>query len=70
MIKEVSEEKADKIIETRKPEGLFFLMEGDKIIGIDNSTGDAWTEEFTNMKDFLNWVTGSYEVTIKLKRLQ
>jgi len=70
MIKEITKEAASKVIEMRRPQGRFFHMEGDKIIGIDNSTGDAWTEEFTNMKEFLNWITGSYEVTIKLKRLQ
>lgn len=56
LVKKVSEEKASKIIETRQPEGYFYCVEDEKIIGIDNRTGDAWTEEFVNFTAFINWI--------------
>ena len=36
----------DGIAGRHEPMGLFYLKEGDKFVGIDNSTGNAWTEEF------------------------
>jgi len=54
-IKIISDKTARKIIETRGPRGLFVLQEM-KIIGIDNSTGDAWTEEFDTYEDCVRWL--------------
>lgn len=34
------------------------LKEGDKFIGIDNSTGNAWTEEFPDEASCLRWLAG------------
>ena len=31
-----------------RPLGLFYLEEGTKCVGIDNSSGNAWTEEFSD----------------------
>lgn len=33
-----------------------FKGDEDLFIGIDNSTGDAWTEEFDNLEQCLNWL--------------
>lgn len=52
----ITEAEALKIIETRRPIGLFMAWEGGKAIGIDNSTGDAWTEEFPDAKACTNWL--------------
>ena len=30
--------------------------DNDKYVAIDNSTGDAWTEEFDNLEQCLNWL--------------
>jgi len=50
IIKKISQEETQKIIDTRQPIGLFYTVEITKgqrtYIGIDNSTGDAWVEEF------------------------
>ena len=49
------------IIETRKPLGKFFVDVEDEFthvyVGIDNSTGDAWTEEFTDKDECLDWLS-------------
>lgn len=39
-----------------EPEGLFMFKADRKYIGVDNSTGEAWTEEFGNMKKCLEWL--------------
>ena len=54
--------RSSEIIRTRQPEGLFLLEEGGKFIGIDNSTGDAWTEEFGDRNQCLQWLAGLFEV--------
>ena len=54
--KEVSHEEAIEIIETRRPTGLFLEDTGAEIIGIDNSSGDAWTEEFPDRLECLIWL--------------
>lgn len=56
--KEITQAKALDIIETRKPCGLFFLKEGEGYTGIDNQTGDAWTEEFQTKNECLKWLKG------------
>jgi hypothetical protein len=56
-IQKVTQEEMLKIIETRKPLGKFYRIEGKTIIAVDNSTGDAWTEEFKNFEVFLLWIT-------------
>lgn len=57
-IKEVSEKEARAIIDTREPRGAFLCMEGDVVVGIDNGTGDAWTEEFEDRTECLKWLLG------------
>ena len=56
-IQKVTQEEMLKIIETRKPLGKFYRIEGKTIVAVDNSTGDAWTEEFTDFETFLLWIT-------------
>lgn len=38
------------------PLGLFYLKEGVQYIGIDNSSGNAWTEEFSDLAACLMWL--------------
>ena len=42
----VTKEELHKIIDIRIPKGLFYLEDNNTFIACDNSTGDAWTEEF------------------------
>ena len=53
--KEITKAEALEIIKERKPEGLFYHKDGDKFIGIDNSSRDAWTEEFHNLDRCIKW---------------
>lgn len=55
-IKEISVKEAEEIIETRKQKGLFFLKSGEIFVGIDNRTGDAWTEDFKSLDECYNWL--------------
>lgn len=63
--REISQESARKLLGScdgtggrYEPLGLFYLQEGDKFVGIDNSTGDAWTEEFADKEGCLRWLRG------------
>lgn len=55
-IKEITSDQASLVIDTREPFGLFYLLDDDVYIGIDNSTGDAWTEEFSNLRQCKEWL--------------
>lgn len=55
-IREVSPDQALEIILTRQPTGRFFHLTSAGCVGIDNTTGDAWTEEFKSLKKCLRWL--------------
>lgn len=57
VIQKITKDEATNIIETYKPIGKFYLVDGDLFIGIDNSTGCAWTEEFDNIDDCMEWLS-------------
>jgi hypothetical protein len=60
-IKIISHKEASKIIETRKPEDVFLIVNEEGITAIDNSTGEAWTEDFNSMEVALRWLKGEIE---------
>lgn len=41
---------------TQFPSHKYVLIDGDKFVGIDNSTNDAWTEEFDTFRDVMCWI--------------
>jgi DNA uptake protein ComE-like DNA-binding protein len=55
-IKKVTLAEASAIIESRKPKGMFYTIENGLYIGIDNRTGDAWTEEFKSLSSCKRWL--------------
>lgn len=55
-IRMITKAEADDIIATREPRGLFYLDTGKSFIGIDNSTGYAWTEEFDTLPKCRAWL--------------
>lgn len=62
-IEQVNSEKALSIINNREPKGLFYVIEKDSdnqdnFIGIDNTTGDAWVEQFKTLDDCNAWLKG------------
>lgn len=52
----VNNEKASWIIDKRDPIGKFIEINGTKYIAIDNSTGDAWVEEFNSLSDAVKYL--------------
>ena len=58
----IDQKQASEIIETREPRGRFVLATGIEIVGIDNETGNAWTEEFPDMLECLSWLCGEKEM--------
>jgi len=57
VIRKITPEQADSIIETRKPLGLFYVRKSGGYVGIDNSNGQAWTEEFRNLQKCKRWLS-------------
>ena len=55
-IRKISSEQAERIIDTRLPLGLFYVRRAGVYIGIDNSNGHAWTEEFVNLRQCKRWL--------------
>lgn len=60
-IKKVTSEEALAIIEMREPLGLFYTVDqtgtGEKVyVGIDNQSGDAWTEDFRTLGACKRWL--------------
>lgn len=56
---EVNQEKASIIIENRNPLGLFYLKDRERYIGIDNSSGESFVEEFIDKETCIAWLTNS-----------
>lgn len=70
-ISHISKEEALQIVETRIPQGRFlFEDENGKYIGIDNSTKNAWTEEFPSMKDCFFWLAGMNQNSVGSPKLE
>lgn len=68
MIKFVPLEKVSEIIENfnnNKPteEGKYLTVEGNRFVAVDNSTGDAWTEDFPKMKDAIDWLNNKFDIS-------
>lgn len=59
-IVEIAEENAFYIImHSHEVEaGLYWLKDGEKYVGIDNTTHDAWTEEFPSKEACFDWLRG------------
>ena len=60
-IRKIKPACAEIIVNARKPLGLFYLQsnvgDGEKgYVGIDNSAGHAWTEEFIDLHQCKQWL--------------
>ena len=56
MIRKIKPLFAEVIINTCKPLGLYYVLNDGVYVGIDNSTGHAWTEEFTDLSQCKRWL--------------
>ena len=61
-IHRINPEQLLYVIDFRVPLGLFLAKEGHKWVAVDNSTGDAWTEEFPRKRQAVRWLKGKFEV--------
>ena len=61
-IHRVSPEQLLSVIDRRTPLGLFLTKVSRKGVAVDNSTGDAWTEEFSRKRQAVRWLRGKFEV--------
>lgn len=68
-IKLITQEEAKEIIDTRQPIGLFYEIDGDWYVGIDNSTGDAWVEEFKTKEECFAWLKREEYIEIDEKEI-
>lgn len=62
----VSSEDANAIIYDSSKIGRFYVKPdeiGGKYIGLDNSTGDCWVEEFDLLTECIDWLNGYFEVS-------
>jgi len=59
VIEVITEEQAGKIIDTREPYGRFIITGDGFFTGIDNTTHDAWTEDFKDIKNCLAFLNGA-----------
>ncbi len=55
-MEEITLSEAKEIIKTREPKGIFYTIENGMYVGIDNRTGDAFTEEFKTLENFKRWL--------------
>lgn len=61
-IRRVSLEQMQNMIESHIPLGLFLTKEGRTWVAVDNSTGDAWMENFSWKRQAIRWLRGNFEV--------
>jgi hypothetical protein len=60
-ILKVDKKKASEIIETRQPLGSFYVEYKNSFVGIDNTTGDSFVEEFKDKETCMKWLSdGSF----------
>ena len=70
-IKRITSRQAHQIIEQREPLGLFYVCKGDGIYtAIDNSGGHAWTEDFDNIGDCIDYLLGEDIEEIRKRQLK
>jgi hypothetical protein len=55
-IKKVTSMEATAIIESRQSRGMFYTIDNGVYVGIDNRTGNAWTEDFKSLGACKRWL--------------
>lgn len=54
----ITNEQAREIIEKRTPKGLFLFKSENIFVAIDNSSNNAWTEEFNSFDEAVEFLGG------------
>ncbi|EKN67863.1 hypothetical protein P9E76_01615 [Schinkia azotoformans] len=55
-INEITKDEANEIMDKYSPRGLYYFFDNGLYIGIDNSSGDAWVEEFKSKQECIDWL--------------
>ncbi len=67
-IQQISPKRMRKVISRYSPQGRFLSKQGHKWVAVDNSTCDAWTEEFRCKRHAIRWLRGEFEVGDRAKK--
>ncbi|ABQ23622.1 hypothetical protein [Clostridium kluyveri] len=54
----ISSKEAEEIIEKSVPKGKFLEFTENGYLGIDNTSGDVWTEDFDTLAKCVKWLQG------------
>ena len=60
-IHHVSSQRLMNVMDFHAPRGMFLAKEHGKWVAVDNSTGDVWTEEFSQKHQAMRWLRGKFE---------
>lgn len=63
MIRLMRKAALEKVIDERLPLGLFLTRDAKVWVAVDNSTGDAWTEDFKILLTAILWLRGKVEIS-------
>ena len=61
----VTHYELSRIVESRKPIGLFYAQIDNVFVAVDNRNGEAWTEEFTSEDEAVSWLNNDEAVVTK-----
>lgn len=55
---DITVEELIEVINTREPLGKFWTKENGAYVGIDNTEGEAYVEEFNTLEECFKWLNG------------
>lgn len=68
-IEKITTKELDKLLNSStvgkdnyRPLGLFYNDENKIVIGVDNSSGSAYVEEFKSVNKCKSWLKGEFEI--------
>lgn len=67
-IRRVSTKQLQEMLCNHTPRGRFLAKDGRRWVALDNSTCDAWVEEFRCKHQATRWLRGKFEVGDKAKK--
>ena len=62
-IQQVTARRLREIIQKYIPRGHFLAREGQRWVAVDNSSGEAWTEDFRQKQQAIRWLNGEFEIS-------
>ena len=62
-IQQVTARRLREIIRQYIPRGRFLARAGQRWVAVDNSSGEAWTEDFQQKQQAIRWLNGEFEIS-------